>query len=544
MRIAIAGLFEEVNTFAVETMGLARITGNFATGFQKFEGKDLLAAGGPGTSNAITGFLNAFHAAGNVDVVPAVTWMFGAGPTIEGATYAKLSKTLLESLKASLPLDGIALYIHGAGVAEGVDCVEEDLIAHIRELVGPDCRVVASTDHHSNLTERTREMLDFLTVVKHYPHIDWEDIAHRAGAMLVALIGGKTKTYGHFERLPFLMQALSTMEGNPFAPIRKKVESYAKRRGIHEFSLNYGFAFADVPTNTATVNCWAESPELARKTAREFAGWLWKNRARFVVRPSSAAEAVDRALALLARQGRIEKPAVEMVIAEPDLVGMLAAPTAEQAAASGFLPDDGRKGPVVVAEMSDNPGCGAPGDATHVLWELLRRGAQQAAVCSIRDPETVKQAMKAGVGKIITVRLGGKRSKRSGKPIKAKAYVKSISDGVYTNVSDMYKGARIDLGPAVGLLIEGVSVAVVSGIGQPFDARQMELLGFDPRDYRIVVVKSANHFRAWWSTIAAAIVDADPPGIASNNLATFTYKRKVGSVYPLDSDARWPAKTA
>lgn len=38
MRIALAGLIEEVNTFAVETMGLATITGNMSTGFQRWAG--------------------------------------------------------------------------------------------------------------------------------------------------------------------------------------------------------------------------------------------------------------------------------------------------------------------------------------------------------------------------------------------------------------------------------------------------------------------------------------------------------------------------
>ncbi len=42
LKVAISGLFEEVNTFAVETMGLATITGKTATGFQKFEGKQIL----------------------------------------------------------------------------------------------------------------------------------------------------------------------------------------------------------------------------------------------------------------------------------------------------------------------------------------------------------------------------------------------------------------------------------------------------------------------------------------------------------------------
>jgi len=34
MRIALAGVFEEVNTFAVEVMGYAQVTGNMTTGFE------------------------------------------------------------------------------------------------------------------------------------------------------------------------------------------------------------------------------------------------------------------------------------------------------------------------------------------------------------------------------------------------------------------------------------------------------------------------------------------------------------------------------
>ena len=35
MKIAGTGIFEEVNTFAVETIGLAKITGSMTTDFQR-----------------------------------------------------------------------------------------------------------------------------------------------------------------------------------------------------------------------------------------------------------------------------------------------------------------------------------------------------------------------------------------------------------------------------------------------------------------------------------------------------------------------------
>ena len=219
---------------------------------------------------------------------------------------------------------------------------------------------------------------------------------------------------------------------------------------------------------------------------------------------------------------------------------LLASGKEEQERSFGFVPDADSPGPIVIAEKSDNPGAGAPGDATHLLRELIRNKVQQAAVCAIRDPETVQKALQAGVGKVIDVELGGKIGKLGGAPIRGKAYVKSISDGRYTIVSPMGAGTKFDVGPAVGLLIEGVDVAVVSGLMQAFDANQMKLVGFDPQDYRIVVVKSANHFRAWWTDIASEIIDCDPPGIASNDLGTFAFEKKTRKVYPLDADAVYP----
>ena len=41
VRIALTGIFEGVNTFATESMGLAKITGNMTTDFEKWSGHGL-----------------------------------------------------------------------------------------------------------------------------------------------------------------------------------------------------------------------------------------------------------------------------------------------------------------------------------------------------------------------------------------------------------------------------------------------------------------------------------------------------------------------
>jgi microcystin degradation protein MlrC len=246
------------------------------------------------------------------------------------------------------------------------------------------------------------------------------------------MVAGRITPYGHFEELPFLMQCLSTMPGNLYAPIRTKAEEFAKRKGIYEFSFQYGFPFADIPFNSALVNCWAETPELAAATAKEFANWVWTNRSQFVVKTPSAREGLEAAADELVSQDRIKVEVVRDAKARSSKalydqsIARLASATAENERSFGFLPDHDRKGPVVIAEKSDNPGGGAPGDSTHVLHELIKYDVKQACVSAIRDPETVKQAIKAGVGSTIDVVLGGKLSKKSGAPVKGKAYVKTI----------------------------------------------------------------------------------------------------------------------
>src|SRR4029077_14643484 len=54
--------------------------------------------------------------------------------------------------------------------------------------------------------------------------------------------------------------------------------------------------------------------------------------------------------------------------------------------------------PVVLADVSDNPGGGAPGDSTFIIRALLNRGIENAAIACIWDPIAVALAMEAGEG--------------------------------------------------------------------------------------------------------------------------------------------------
>ena len=61
-----------------------------------------------------------------------------AGPTPK-RVYEELRDELLRDIKDAMPLDGVALLLHGAMIAEGYDDCEGDTLQRVRELVGAGC---------------------------------------------------------------------------------------------------------------------------------------------------------------------------------------------------------------------------------------------------------------------------------------------------------------------------------------------------------------------------------------------------------------------
>ena len=71
---------------------------------------------------------------------------------------------------------------------------------------------------------------------------------------------------------------------------------------------------------------------------------------------------------------------------------------------------------------------------------------------------------------------------------------------------------------------------------QLLDAEMLRIVGIQPETKRILVVKSAVHFRADLGPLAAHIFDADTPGIHRPDLGNYDYKRLRRPIYPLDKE--------
>jgi microcystin degradation protein MlrC len=84
------------------------------------------------------------------------------------------------------------------------------------------------------------------------------------------------------------------------------------------------------------------------------------------------------------------------------------------------------------------------------------------------------------------------------------------------------------------LVIGNVDVLVASVRSQTLDAEVFLLHGIDVTRYRIVALKSTQHFRAGFAHLAGTIIRCDPPGITTSNLAQLPYRRVRRPIWPLD----------
>src|SRR5258708_21968273 len=189
-------------------------------------------------------------------------------------------------------------------------------------------------------------------------------------------------------------------------------------------------------------------------------------------------------------------------------------------------------GPVVIGDVSDNAGGGAPSDSTPVLRGLLERGIASAAVGCFWDAGVVDAAEQLGKGGRLAIRLGGKCGPVSGDPLDLKVKVL----GVTTDLRDTLSGASIALGRAAAFRIEGTEIDVVANTTrlQVFTPAVFVAFGIDVMAKQVVSVKSMNHFRAGFAPIARGIVYAAAPGCIDVNYKRLPYKKVRRPIWPLD----------
>ncbi|MCB1694216.1 MAG: M81 family metallopeptidase [Pseudomonadales bacterium] len=484
MRIAIAGIGHETNTYCKDLTP--------ASHFHVERGEQILRA--RGTETSIGGALETCDELG-IEPVPIL--MAGTQPsgTIEFSAYDGFKQEILEGLAKAMPLDGVFLDLHGAGVVDGISDLEGDLVRSIRDVVGEAVPITATFDLHGNITQDMADALDGGFACHQYPHIDLHHRAREAILLIKRMLEENFRPVLHVETLPLLMPTTTTFVGIGKETLAD-VLAEENADDVIDVSWFHGFPYADTPhVGTHIMVTTTGSRERAEQVGKSVATGIWKNREKFRPKSLSAEEAVAEAMASEAH-------------------------------------------PVIINETSDNTGGGTPGDGTHLLKAMLDAKLEKACFGFIVDAEVAEQAHKAGVGADITVNLGGKYDDLHGDTLTLNAYVKALHDGRLV-MRAMGKGSPMHLGKLARLVVDGIDIIVASRRSQTFDIGPFLAVGIDVTEYDIVALKSSNHFRAGFQDIAAKIVTADPPGLTTHHIEVFERQHAPGPMWPIADNAQY-----
>ena len=123
-----------------------------------------------------------------------------------------------------------------------------------------------------------------------------------------------------------------------------------------------------------------------------------------------------------------------------------------------------------------------------------------------------------------------------GEPVTVKAVVQSLHDGRLVLQGPMSTGMTISLGDTAVIKVGGVQIVLASDRAQNYDRQFFSAFGIDPAAQQLLCVKSAQHFRADYGSIASGIAVVDEGGgICSHRLDKLEYENVRRPVWPLDS---------
>jgi microcystin degradation protein MlrC len=482
MKFFIAQLATETNTFAAAPTGRG--------GFEEygiFRGDASERA--PAGTGGFMRFLRDMMEADGHEVAESIcTLAQPAGRTVR-RVYEELRDAILEDLREAMPVDVVQLLLHGAMAAEGYDDCEGDLAARIREIVGPGVPIGLELDLHCHFTERMRRSADVIIAFKEYPHIDGRERARELYRILVD--AASDRVHPVTEVFDCRMVGLWHTTREPMKSFVARMQAVEQQEGVLSVSLGHGFPWGDVPE--AGAKLWVvtdNDPALARRLADELGREFWALREAIGPTTMGVDQALDAALALGA-------------------------------------------GPVVLSDMADNPGGGAPGDSTFILRRLVDRQVANVAVGAFWDLGAVQICKDAGVGAELDLRVGGKCGPVSGLPVDLRVVVRAVVE----EHTQSALGVRERLGTCVWVeAANGLHLVLSSIRTQVYGTDAFTGLGITLEDKALIVVKSSQHFHAQFAPLAKAVYYVSTPGTLTLDFADIPFRLRDPNFWPRVQD--------
>src|ERR1041385_3971981 len=469
MRLFYAALALEANTFLP-----------IPTSYQAFVEKIYYPPGKhPEKSGHQTGAIAAARAAAKRDgfeLIEGSCYAAQPGGSASREAYERMRDEILGQLKAALPVDGCLFNLHGAMVAHGYDDCEGDFLERVRALVGPKAVIGVELDPHCHLTVKRCAAADVIVLFKEYPHTDFVERGEEMVDLALRTIRHEIKPVKSVYDCRVIQSFPTSIQ--PMRGLVDKIMALEGKDRVLSVSIAHCFYYGDVPECGARILVLTDDAK---------------------PHGDKLAQEIGQELIALREQAGPPEYSVDGAI-------------------NAALADPG--GPIVIADTTDNAGGGAPSDNTTFIHRLIARGVEGAAVAPIWDPMALPNSFDAGEGAKLPFRFGGKTAKSSGPPVDAEVEVVRCVRNAYQSFS----GAVVGIGDAASIRMGGVSAVLISTRAQGMGINLCSNLGIDPKQQKILVVKSNQHFYASFSQIAAQVLYAEGDGPLPRHYAKLPWR--------------------
>ena len=394
--------------------------------------------------------------------------------------------------------DALLLDLHGAMVTCSYDDGEGELLRRVRA-IKPKLPIAVALDFHTNLTAVMVENCTVIDGYRTYPHVDMYDTGVRAAKSLFHIIERGIEARTVWKAVPMMTHMiLQTPARQPMKDIMDLAIEAVDNTELLNASVFGGFPLADIPhVSLSVVSVEAKQNFLAQGLVNKLCHMAWKRRRDFVFEAEPLSDSIQRAK----RAGAF---------------------------------------PVVIADHGDNCGAGGSADDLTVLNEMLQQGLTDIIAGPIWDPDAVAALVSCGEGNETRLSIGGKTSVaaigQTGFSLECSGRVRKITDGRFRITGPLQTGLEVHLGKTVVFDIGPACLLVCEERWEPYDPGCFTHAGLDPHACNFILVKSRQHFRAGFESLAAEIVLAAGPGVCSSDYAQFDFTRLSRPIYPIDAD--------
>ena len=490
MRIAIIHIGQETNDFNPVPTTLA----DFAA-FGIYEGNEILTQmQGRGQ---VGGCVEAVAEAGlDVEWIPIISAWAMAGGRVSTDARMFFEERIATGLRNAGKIDALALHLHGACSAEGVDDVEGAQIAICRAVLGPDIPIVLSLDHHANVTHQMVSLATAIVGHRTQPH-DVTDTGRLAGRMLARILKGEIKPVMAWRKLRIIthQEQFLTIKGPMKRWFDQAREMENDPRVLHVAPCPMQPWLDVAEGGWATVVVTDNDRALAEKLAEESADFAWSMRHDFMVKE---AVAIDDAVRMA---------------------------------------DRAEKGVVVLSDTGDTVWGGAAGDSNLILESILRQGIASRALMPLIAPQTVAKLVAAGEGAEVTLEVGGTSCPIFFKPLRVTGCVRKIADGKVK--VPVFQQPEFDQGRTVIFETGPVTILVSERAGSAGNVPDTyRWFGIEPADYKMVVLKTASNFQ-FFASITSQVIRADTSGPGQSDVLTLPWRRVPRPMFPMEDCATW-----